>query len=69
MPEGGPSRSNDLNLGAGAWLRGVTVLGLVFLLIPLPVLMFFSFNAGRELTHWEGFSLKWCKKSAAPLAS
>ncbi len=56
---GGYSRSNDLGIGTGWWVRLATALGIAFLLLPLPIIVFFSFNANREVTHWTEFSLKW----------
>ncbi|UYV35700.1 ABC transporter permease [Rhodobacteraceae bacterium D3-12] len=40
-------------------LSATAVLLYVYLYIPLIVLIFFSFNAGRMATIWEGFSLRW----------
>ncbi|MEI6807550.1 MAG: extracellular solute-binding protein [bacterium] len=53
------ARENDLGLGTGIWLRLATWVSVIFLCLPLPILIFYSFNAGRQVTHWEGFSLKW----------
>lgn len=53
------ARDNDLGLGSGVWLRIATWVSVAFLFLPLPILIFYSFNAGRQVTHWEGFSLKW----------
>lgn len=33
--------------------------GYAFLYIPLCVLIFFSFNGGKQISIWGGFSLKW----------
>jgi spermidine/putrescine transport system permease protein len=61
MEQGNFSRSNDLRIGNGFWLKLLTILGLIFLLLPLPVLVFYSFNENREVTHWTGFSIEWYK--------
>jgi len=53
------SRANDLRVGSSLWLKLLTAVGLVFLLLPLPVLIVYSFNADRTVTHWSGFSLAW----------
>ncbi len=56
---GNLSRSNDLGIGQGKFLKTITALCMLFLLLPLLVLMAYSFNASRQVTVWEGFSLKW----------
>lgn len=56
---GNLSRSNDLGIGQGKFLKAATLLCMLFLLIPLLVLIVYSFNASRQVTVWEGFSLKW----------
>ena len=33
--------------------------GLAFLYLPIAVLVIYSFNAGRNVSVWEGFSVKW----------
>lgn len=33
--------------------------GLAFLYLPIVVLVIYSFNAGRNVSVWEGFSVKW----------
>ena len=42
-------------VGAGR----VTVLYLVWSLLPVLVAVLFSFNAGRSRTTWQGFSMRW----------
>ncbi len=39
--------------------RGVLVLGLLFLYLPMLILVIYSFNAGRLVTVWSGFSTRW----------
>lgn len=56
---GHTERSNDLRIGTGFWLKLLTWLGIAFLFLPFPVLIAYSLNAGRTVTHWEGLSLKW----------
>lgn len=42
------------------WLRGHTILVYIFLYIPIIIVVLFSFNATeRQVTQWQGFSLKW----------
>ena len=41
------------------WLRGITVAYLVWSLLPLLLVVVYSFNAGDTVTHWQGFSLRW----------
>lgn len=42
------------------WLRGQTILLYMFLYVPIVIVVVFSFNATeRQVTNWEGFSLKW----------
>ncbi|MDD4737407.1 MAG: extracellular solute-binding protein [Kiritimatiellae bacterium] len=56
---GNLSRSNDLRVGQGLFLKISTALCVLFLLAPLVVLIVYSFNASRQVTVWGGFSLKW----------
>lgn len=56
---GNLARGNDLNIGQGKVLKGFTIFGLIFLLLPLIILVVFSFNESKTVTHWTGFSLKW----------
>ena len=56
---GNLARGNDLNIGQGWALKVVAFLGALFLITPLVILIVFSFNDSRTLTHWEGFSLRW----------
>ena len=58
---GNLARGNDLKLGQGTGLKIATIAGIVFLLMPLIILIVFSFNDARSLARWEGFSLKWYK--------
>ncbi|HPB76320.1 MAG TPA: hypothetical protein PLY96_13865, partial [Chromatiaceae bacterium] len=53
------ARRNDLGLGQGLLLQFLTALGLVALLAPLVVLVLYAFNDSRQVTVWQGFSLKW----------
>ena len=39
--------------------RGYVFLILAFIYIPIFILIFFSFNAGKTINIWEGFSFKW----------
>ena len=41
----------------------ITWLGIAFLYIPIVAVVVFSFNAGRLITVWEGFSLDWYAKA------
>ena len=41
------------------WLAAITVGYLIWSLTTIVLAMFFSFNAGASVTHWEGFSLRW----------
>jgi spermidine/putrescine transport system permease protein len=55
----GPSRDRASSLVEG-WLRGHTILIYIFLYIPIIIVVLFSFNAtDRNVTDWQGFSLKW----------
>jgi spermidine/putrescine transport system permease protein len=41
------------------WLRLTTILFLVWSLLPLLLVVVFSFNAAPSISRWEGFSLGW----------
>jgi spermidine/putrescine transport system permease protein len=56
---GGPRGDRGASLVEG-WLRGQTILLYLFLYIPIVIVVVFSFNASeRQVTNWQGFSLKW----------
>ncbi|HEY6567871.1 MAG TPA: ABC transporter permease subunit, partial [Actinomycetota bacterium] len=40
-------------------LQGVTVIYLLWSLLPVVIAVIFSFNAGRSRSAWQGFSLRW----------
>ena len=40
-------------------LQGVTVVYLLWSLLPVVIAVIFSFNAGRSRSAWQGFSLRW----------
>jgi spermidine/putrescine transport system permease protein len=55
----GPRRDRMSTL-VEVWLRGHTILIYILLYIPIIVVVVFSFNATeRQVTNWQGFSLKW----------
>lgn len=56
---GNLSRSNDLGIGQGRFFKAATALCMAFLLVPLAVLVVYSFNASKQVTVWGGFSFKW----------
>ena len=59
VPRGGSRRDRASSLVEG-WLRGQTILLYMFLYIPIVIVVVFSFNATeRQVTNWEGLSLKW----------
>jgi putrescine transport system permease protein len=45
--------------GPSAFNVTAVVLGLVFLYAPIALLVLYSFNAGRLVTVWSGFSTRW----------
>jgi putrescine transport system permease protein len=45
--------------GQSLLVRGLLVLGLLFLYLPMASLVVYSFNASRLVTVWAGFSTKW----------
>ena len=43
-----------------SWFNTLTLtLGFAFLYIPMLILILYSFNAGKLVTVWSGFSFKW----------
>lgn len=44
------------------FLKGMLLLGLVFLYLPLVVLVIYSFNSSRLVTIWGGLSTQWYNK-------
>ncbi|MBN1927267.1 MAG: extracellular solute-binding protein [Prolixibacteraceae bacterium] len=58
---GNLSRNNDLGIGQSKWLKFITWFGIAFLLLPLIILIVYSFNESRTVTRWEGFSFRWYK--------
>jgi len=55
------SKSNDLKIGKGTFLKILTFANILFLLFPLFLLAAFSFNSSRYLNNWDSFSFKWYK--------
>jgi spermidine/putrescine transport system permease protein len=63
----GPSaryRSAWSERGRGPWrppyvLAGVTVVYLLWSLLPVLIAVLFSFNSGRSRSVWQGFSMRW----------
>ena len=47
------------NAMGGQFVNVLTALTYFFLFAPMFVLVFYSFNAGRSTTVWQGFSLDW----------
>jgi spermidine/putrescine transport system permease protein len=45
--------------GRPRFLVAVTVLYLVWSIVPVAIAILFGFNAGRSRTTWQGFSFKW----------
>ena len=41
------------------FLEGITVIYLLWSLVPVVIAVIFSFNAGRSRSAWQGFSLRW----------
>ena len=41
------------------WLKLFVILGFIFLYAPILSLIIYSFNAGKLVTVWSGFSVKW----------
>ncbi|MDD3052362.1 MAG: extracellular solute-binding protein [Candidatus Cloacimonetes bacterium] len=56
---GNIAKSNDLKLGNNLLLKIVTIFSIVFLISPLLILVFYSFNSSRTISQWQGFSFKW----------
>jgi len=56
---GNLARGNDLKIGQGTGLRIFTIIGALFMMLPLIILVFYSFNSSKSIVAWEGFSLKW----------
>jgi spermidine/putrescine transport system permease protein len=48
-------------------LAGITILYLLWSLLPVLIAVFFSFNDGRSRIAWQGFSLRWW--TSDPLSS
>jgi spermidine/putrescine transport system permease protein len=61
---GNLARGNDLKIGQGRGLRILTWFGVAFLLLPLVILVAYSFNDARTGTEWTGFTLKWYRDVA-----
>ena len=53
------SKSNDLKIGHSLWIKVTTLLGIIFLLLPLLIVVIYSFNSSKIITSWGSFSFKW----------
>jgi spermidine/putrescine transport system permease protein len=43
----------------------IAMISFFILYLPIAVLVIFAFNAGENLSHWEGLSFRWFAKAAA----
>jgi spermidine/putrescine transport system permease protein len=64
VAEGGSSRRSLVGWWKDPWRRprlllGITLLYLLWSLLPVLIAVLFSFNAGRSRTSWQGFSTRW----------
>lgn len=60
------ARRRGLNpWGAPRFLWVVTILYILWTIIPVVIAIQFSFNAGRSRSIWQGFSLRWYTEDAA----
>jgi spermidine/putrescine transport system permease protein len=50
--------------GRPRWLRLVTVLYILWSILPVAIVVLFAFNNGRSRTTWQGFSTRWFTGSA-----
>lgn len=70
LPDAGTAvrsgRRRGLNpWGAPRFLWVVTILYILWTIIPVVIAIQFSFNAGRSRSTWQGFSLRWYTEDAA----
>lgn len=56
---GNLARGNDLRVGQGTGLKIFTIAGALVLLLPLVILVVYSFNSSKSVVNLDGFSLKW----------
>lgn len=54
--------SNNNSLKNNKIFKLFATLGLLFLILPIIVLIIFSFNDSKIMTTWGGFSIKWYKE-------
>lgn len=59
---GNIAKANDLNYGKGIFLKIILIFNLIFLLSPLMIVIFYSFNSSKNVSYWGGFSFKWYKE-------
>ncbi len=52
-------------MSARRWLAAYSALVYVFLFLPIVVVVVLSFNGGRQVLVWEGFSTKWFAEALA----
>ncbi len=56
-------RQFDIRRQAG--FTTIAMISFFILYLPIAVLVVFAFNAGQNLSHWEGLSLRWFYQAAA----
>ena len=45
--------------GKPRWLKLITIVYILWSIIPVAIAILFAFNAGRSRTTWQGFSFRW----------
>jgi spermidine/putrescine transport system permease protein len=58
------ARARQFDIRRQAGFTTIAMISLFILYLPIAVLVIFAFNAGENLSHWQGLSLRWFQKAA-----
>src|SRR3569833_2961353 len=56
------ARQFDIRRQAG--FTTIAMISFFILYLPIAVLVIFAFNAGDDMSHWQGLSLRWFERAA-----
>lgn len=57
--------ARQFNIRRQAGFTTIAMISFFILYLPIAVLVIFAFNAGENLSHWQGLSLRWFHKAAS----
>lgn len=59
------ARARHFDIRRQTGFTTIAMISFFILYLPIAVLVVFAFNAGENLSHWQGLSLRWFQKAAS----